>query len=338
MKKLFSTLPVLSALVSAPAFSGWSNVIFYAFHSTSSYNSGRMTILDRGQFVIPWNKGLSYADYVRCDAGPFISGVYFQEYIAWTLVPKKAKTTDGHTVFFTVQDSSGWSEENQADNDYYFFLNGYEWDTWTNNAEPVCVGPNGLASTKTLNKNFNNITFNLLVPADLPKGHYDVPIKYINGIQHHFYSDWRAHYKMPYNLVKSLPAANTLNLSFDIVGGCKPSSQNITIDHGDLAIDKANGNYASKDFSITCDVPVSIKLTLLSNTQSTYNSQDFSVGLGHGLDSIIYLDGIKRKEETLRWTSAGSKTVTIGSQLYGDISKITAGQLSGSMTMTLNIP
>ncbi|HDX9747224.1 TPA: adhesin, partial [Escherichia coli] len=66
--------------------------------------------------------------------------------------------------------------------------------------------------------------------------------------------------------------------------------------------------------------------------------QGVAVGLGNGWDSIIYLDGVKRNEETLRWNTAGSRTVTVGSKLYGEAGKITSGALSGSMTMIMHLP
>ncbi|EQA7150275.1 PapG chaperone-binding domain-containing protein [Escherichia coli] len=52
----------------------------------------------------------------------------------------------------------------------------------------------------------------------------------------------------------------------------------------------------------------------------------------------MYLDGVKRNEETLRWNTAGSRTVTVGSKLYGEAGKITSGALSGSMTMIMHLP
>ncbi|HCT7807815.1 TPA: adhesin [Escherichia coli] len=195
-----------------------------------------------------------------------------------------------------------------------------------------------VGNTKQLSNTFNELRFSLLLPADLPKGRYEVPIKYIRGIQHHYYNGWRGHYKMPYSQVKQLPATNTLMLSFNNTGSCRPSAQSLEINHGNLSIDSAHGNYASQAVTIYCDVPVTVKISLFSNTQPAYNNQGVAVGLGNGWDSIIYLDGVKRNEETLRWNTAGSRTVTVGSKLYGEAGKITSGALSGSMTMIMHLP
>ncbi|HAJ3271338.1 TPA: carbohydrate-binding protein, partial [Escherichia coli] len=81
------------------ALAGWHNVMFYAFNDYSGYDSGNMTIFDRGQFTIPWKTGAASAIYSSCQTPEFVSGVYFQEYIAWVLVPRSAQPTDEYTVF-----------------------------------------------------------------------------------------------------------------------------------------------------------------------------------------------------------------------------------------------
>ncbi|WP_225389961.1 PapG chaperone-binding domain-containing protein, partial [Escherichia coli] len=136
---------------------------------------------------------------------------------------------------------------------------------------------------------------------------------------------------------RALSEHKTLSISWSHYR-CRPSAQSLEINHGNLSIDSAHGNYASQAVTIYCDVPVTVKISLFSNTQPAYNNQGVAVGLGNGWDSIIYLDGVKRNEETLRWNTAGSRTVTVGSKLYGEAGKITSGALSGSMTMIMHLP
>ncbi len=100
MKKWFPAFLFLSLSGCNDALAGWHNVMFYAFNDYSGYDSGNMTIFDRGQFTIPWKTGAASAIYSSCQTPEFVSGVYFQEYIAWVLVPRSAQTTDGYTVFF----------------------------------------------------------------------------------------------------------------------------------------------------------------------------------------------------------------------------------------------
>ncbi len=104
MKKWFPAFLFLSLSGCNDALAGWHNVMFYAFNDYSGYDSGNMTIFDRGQFTIPWKTGAASAIYSSCQTPEFVSGVYFQEYIAWVLVPRSTQTTDRYTVFlmFTV--------------------------------------------------------------------------------------------------------------------------------------------------------------------------------------------------------------------------------------------
>ncbi|EFK2136201.1 carbohydrate-binding protein [Escherichia coli] len=99
MKKWFPAFLFLSLSGCNDALAGWHNVMFYAFNDYSGYDSGNMTIFDRGQFTIPWKTGAASAIYSSCQTPEFVSGVYFQEYIAWVLVPRSTQTTDRYTVF-----------------------------------------------------------------------------------------------------------------------------------------------------------------------------------------------------------------------------------------------
>ncbi|EFU9607180.1 P fimbria tip G-adhesin PapG-I [Escherichia coli] len=335
MKKWFPAFLFLSLSGGNDALAGWHNVMFYAFNDYLTTNAGNVKVIDQPQLYIPWNTGSATATYYSCSGPEFASGVYFQEYLAWMVVPKHVYTNEGFNIFLDVQSKYGWSMENENDKDFYFFINGYEWDTWTNNGARICFYPGNM---KQLNNKFNDLVFRVLLPVDLPKGHYNFPVRYIRGIQHHYYDLWQDHYKMPYDQIKQLPATNTLMLSFDNVGGCQPSTQVLNIDHGSIVIDRANGNIASQTLSIYCDVPVSVKISLLRNTPPIYNNNKFSVGLGNGWDSIISLDGVEQSEEILRWYTAGSKTVKIESRLYGEEGKRKPGELSGSMTMVLSFP
>lgn len=56
MKKWFPAFLFLSLSGCNDALAGWHNVMFYAFNDYSGYDSGNMTIFDRGQFTIPWKQ------------------------------------------------------------------------------------------------------------------------------------------------------------------------------------------------------------------------------------------------------------------------------------------
>ncbi|HEN1067895.1 TPA: fimbrial protein, partial [Escherichia coli] len=82
-----------------------------------------------------------------------------------------------------------------------------------------------------------------------------------------------------------------------------------------------------------------IRFMLLRNTTPTYShGKKFSVGLGHGWDSIVSVNGVDTGETTMRWYKAGTQNLTIGSRLYGESSKIQPGVLSGSATLLMILP
>ena len=107
MKKWFPAFLFLSLSGCNDALAGWHNVMFYAFNDYSGYDSGNMTIFDRGQFTIPWKTGAASAIYSSCQTPEFVSGVYFQEYIAWVLVPRSAQPTDEYTVLMSTVNMAG---------------------------------------------------------------------------------------------------------------------------------------------------------------------------------------------------------------------------------------
>ncbi|HAM6458689.1 TPA: hypothetical protein IB787_005183 [Escherichia coli] len=72
--------------------------------------------------------------------------------------------------------------------------------------------------------------------------------------------------------------------------------------------------------------------------QTYSHGKKFSVGLGHGWDSIVSVNGVDTGETTMRWYKAGTQNLTIGSRLYGESSKIQPGVLSGSATLLMILP
>ncbi|ELH6406670.1 fimbrial protein, partial [Escherichia coli] len=253
---------------------------------------------------------------------------------AWMVIPKHVNDANGFNIFLTLQYRGNWSLDAE-DNDNYYLVQGFGWDQSTAGGGTVCFP---IGDRRYLSWTFGNVTLNAHLPVDLPKGQYNFPIKILRGIQRNNYDYLGGRYKIPSSVMKGIPFGSTVNLSFYNTGGCRPSAQMLEINHGSLSIDRANNNYASQTFSIYCDVPTSVKLSLFSNTQPAYNNQGFSVGLGNGWDSVISLDGVERNEETLHWNTAGARTVTVGSRLYGEVGKITPGILSGSMTMVMRLP
>ncbi len=336
MKKWFPAL-LFSLCVSGES-SAWNNIVFYSLGDVNSYQGGNVVITQRPQFITSWRPGIATVTWNQCNGPEFADGswAYYREYIAWVVFPKKVMTKNGYPLFIEVHNNGSWSEENTGDNDSYFFLKGYKWDERAFDTANLCQKP---GETIRLTEKFDDIIFKVALPADLPLGDYSVTIPYTSGIQRHFASYLGARFKIPYNVAKTLPRENEMLFLFKNIGGCRPSAQSLEIKHGDLSINSANNHYAAQTLSVSCDVPANIRFMLLRNTTPTYShGKKFSVGLGHGWDSIVSVNGVDTGETTMRWYKAGTQNLTIGSRLYGESSKIQPGVLSGSATLLMILP
>lgn len=331
-KKLLFFL-FISLLGGTSVFAANRSTVFYTYTDNLYSNYGRLLTTDSVQFAINIH-GTSNAslNYRACNGFTYTYGVYWSEYFAWMVIPKKV-SANGYTIYLDIQYRGNWSIDSE-DNDNYYLVHGFGWDQPTAGGGVVCPQ---YGDTRPLSWTFGSVTLNAYLPVDLPKGSYSFPVKFLRGIQRNNFDYLGGRYKIPSSQMKSIPFNSVYNLSMDITGGCYPSSQVLDINHGNIAINQASGNIASQKVSVYCDVPATINVSLMPNTPGNYSNVGTSVGLGNGWDSIVSLDGIERNRETLRWNRAGSKTITVGSRLYGESGKIKPGNLSGSMTMVFSI-
>lgn len=320
--------------------------VFVDFRSELAIDGGHVNgIANSVTFGVPFllagkTGTVSYQD---CGGFDFSYGLFWSEYFAWMVIPKHVKDTDTNSdITISLTNKGSWSLDAE-DSDNYYLTIGYGWDepnTWGYTCYDMGAPANGWSDVMPEShiRNFGNVILKASMPVDLPKGQHNIPINILRGLQRNNYSYMGGRYKIPSYIMKTWPFDSTVNLVVDNSGGCQPSSQSLEINHGSLSTDSAQGHYASKTLSIYCNVAADVKISLISNTPPTYSNQKFSVGLGNGWDSIISLDGIERSEEVLRWSTAGTKTVEIGSKLYGEGKNIKTGKLSGSMTMIMSVP
>ncbi|EMV0122666.1 fimbrial protein [Escherichia coli] len=308
------------------------STVFYTFNDTLNSPNGR--IYSTVGVPVPINiSGTSNASltYRECNGFTWSHGLFWSEFFAWMVIPKTT-VYNGHIIYLDIQSRGRWSLDSE-DNDNYYLTQGYAWDE-VHIAGNTCM-PSG--DSPSLSWTFGGVTMNAYLPADMPLGMHTIPIKFLRGIQRNNFTYIGGRYKIPSSRMKTFTFRSVSNLNFEIVGGCRPSVQSLDIEHGSLSIDNANGHMAHKSLSVYCDIPASINIYLLPNTPGNYSSTGTNVGLGNGWDSIVSLDGVERDKENIRWSSAGSKTITVGSRLYGEAGKIKPGNLSGSMTMVFSI-
>lgn len=335
MKKWFPAFLFLSLSGGNDAMAANQSTMFYGFNDTLYVNQGNIRAVDVPQFEVPLSSGNTSLIYQNCNGFTYTYGVYWSEYFAWMVIPKHVNNADGFNIFLTLQYKGIWSLDAE-DNDNYYLVQGFGWDQPTAGGGTVCFP---IGDRRHLSWTFGNVTLNAHLPVDLPKGQYNFPIKILRGIQRNNYDYLGGRYKIPSSVMKGIPFGSTVNLSFYNTGGCRPSAQMLEINHGDLSINSANNHYAAQTLSVSCDVPTNIRFFLLSNTAPAYShGQKFSVGLGHGWDSIVSINGVDTGETTMRWYRAGTQNLTIGSRLYGESSKIQPGVLSGSATLLMILP
>ncbi|HAI5696556.1 TPA: PapG carbohydrate binding domain-containing protein [Escherichia coli] len=336
MKKWFPAFLFLSLSGGNDALAANQSTMFYSFSNTLSSYQGKISPTDFMQFVLNVPHGISTAtlSYVACNGFTWTYGVYWSEYLAWLVIPKYV-VHGGQRIYLDLQYTGSWGRDAEDDDNYYLTY-GFGWDQSTAGGGRVCFNS---GEQRDLSWTFDNVTVNARLPVDLPKGHYSFPVKFLRGIQRNNYDYLGGRYKIPSSLMKTFPFNSTFNLSFDSTGGCRPSAQSLEINHGNLSINSANNHYAAQTLSVSCDVPTNIRFFLLSNTAPAYShGQKFSVGLGHGWDSIVSVNGVDTGETRMRWYRAGTQNLTIGSRLYGESSKIQPGVLSGSATLLMILP
>jgi adhesin PapG len=336
MKKWLPTFLFLSLSGCNDALAANRSVMFYSFNDNLNGSQGSVRPTDYLQFGVNVPQGNSNAtlNYADCNGFTWTHGVYWSEYLAWLVIPKNV-FYHGYNIYLELQYRGSWSKDAE-DNDNYYLVQGFGWDQATAGGGPVCFN---IGERRLLSWTFGNVVVNARLPADLPKGHYSFPVKFLRGIQRNNYDYLLGRYKIPSSLMKTFSFNSTFNLSFDSVGGCRPSAQSLDINHGNLPINSANNNYMSQALSVYCDVPTNIRFLLLSNTVPIYHhNHKFAVGLGRGWDSIVSVNGVETGDTTIRWNRAGTQNLNIGSLLYGEPSKIQPGGLSGSATLLMMLP
>ncbi|EII3552439.1 PapG carbohydrate binding domain-containing protein [Escherichia coli] len=314
-------------------FSAYRSTVFYTFDDNLYTSRGNLVVTDSIQPAININgTSTSTLTYRECNGFTYSHGLYWSEYFAWLVIPKTV-VFNGYHVFIDIYNRGRWSLDSQ-DNENYYLTQGYIWDQVHGGGATVC---GQIGNTLNTSWSFGPVVLNVYLPPDIPKGSNTITVPFLRGIQQNNFDYLGGRHKIPSGLMKTFPFKSKFNIQFNNVGGCRPSVQSLDIEHGNVNINNANGHQADKSISVYCDVPARINFSLLPNTPGTYSYLGTSVGLGNGWDSIVSLDGVERDKETITWSSAGSKTITVGSRLYGESGRIKPGSLSGSMTMVLSI-
>lgn len=129
--------------------------------------------------------------------------------------------------------------------------------------------------------------------------------------------------------------------SINITNKCT-MKENISLSHGHLPIDKAEGNIATDMLDISCYSPVSLKLSVQSRslpTPGTSYSNGIGVGLGNGWASEVKIGDSGLSDVSLTKTISvpqGGISMPITSTLREN-GNISSGNISGNLVLSISM-
>ncbi|MGG7246779.1 PapG chaperone-binding domain-containing protein [Escherichia coli] len=129
--------------------------------------------------------------------------------------------------------------------------------------------------------------------------------------------------------------------TINIMNKCTVSPTEISLNHGELSVDAAEGHSVSQDVSIDCDEAASLKVSVSSRSvPRTLYSDGVGVGLGNGWDSILQIGNSGLSDYSLTdktvSVSEGSTSMQITSMLRKN-GTVSAGNISGSMVFSITL-
>lgn len=129
--------------------------------------------------------------------------------------------------------------------------------------------------------------------------------------------------------------------SINITNKCT-MKENVSLSHGRLPIDKAEGNIATDMLDISCYSPVSLKLSVQSRslpTPGTSYSNGIGVGLGNGWASEVKIGDSGLSDVSLTKTISvpqGGISMPITSTLREN-GNISSGNISGNLVLSISM-
>lgn len=129
--------------------------------------------------------------------------------------------------------------------------------------------------------------------------------------------------------------------SINIINKCSVSPPEISLNHGELSVEEAENHSVSRNVTITCDEPASLRVAISSrSTPRTLYSDGVGVGLGNGWDSVLQIGNCGLSDYSLTnktvSVSGGSTSMLITSTLRKN-GAVSAGNISGSMVFSLEM-
>ncbi|ECK3803940.1 hypothetical protein FRK02_21400 [Salmonella enterica] len=190
----------------------------------------------------------------------------------WVFIPEKISVA-GRSVNLSPSAPAGFV--------YYGTHNGYHIIARrgnTRSASTLGACPQ-IGNSYPVNYTYPEINFFATIPK-LQAGKYQgtIPVRFAYAEHHGVYSDNITKFSdslaLQYSTISNIP------YSINITNSCFISSRNISLDHGSLSTNTANGNTSLEKVSINCDSATSLKVSLKA---VTIPIDKYSDGVGVGL-------------------------------------------------------
>ncbi|HIF9174490.1 TPA: PapG chaperone-binding domain-containing protein [Photobacterium damselae] len=274
-----------------------------------------------------WAWGRPYLSYARCGGKEGITTRTVHQ-AGWVAYPESVNIAGKNA---TIRVTNAISTEKYG---------GYVWaktntSVKTLSTEAVCgtVG-NQYSDDTYINVGSGSFRAEIDIPGNIPVGVYSIPIPMKAAMNSWGYSSAASANPLPISTIHASSTSNPkTTLLINIKNSCTYSTADINIDHGRIRMDRADGNRVKKIFSLNCTAPAKAKFSFSSLSTPNINTpSQYRAGLGHGWDSILYING-NSSSVTTNLTS-GNNTIDIESEL-SETATAKEGLLNG--TAVLNV-
>lgn len=277
--------------------------------------------------------GTMKLSYISCSTTAQ-KNVYYRADDRWLFVPKFV-SVKGKNITISINTlPSGYSISAEDNNEYIIKQEGQIINS------TVYGGCGKVGNTYAINYTYPSFLLDMDV-SDLSAGIYTgvIPVRIAYA---EYYGVYPTDITKFSNDLASQHTTNT-NVPYSIIitNKCTVSPTEISLNHGELSVDVAEGHSVSQNVSIDCDEAASLKVSVSSRKEPrTLYSDGVGVGLGNGWDSVLQIGNSGLSDYSLTdkavSVSEGGNSMQITSMLRKN-GTVSAGNISGSMVFSVTL-
>ncbi|HAX5209939.1 TPA: hypothetical protein JZG45_004857 [Escherichia coli] len=252
----------------------------------------------------------------------------------WLFIPK---TVSIGGITSSVYINTPPSEYNLVNSDYYGF---YIFKKTKNNSYSAMGKCSAIGDTYPINYTYPSFSLNIDI-SGLSSGNFTGVLPIRMAYAEYFGVDYSDITKYSDDLAFQYTSDTEIPYSINITNKCSVSQTEISLNHGELSVEKAENNSVSSNITVTCDEPASLRVAISSrSTPRTLYSDGVGVGLGNGWDSVLQIGNSGLSDYSLTnktvSVSGGNTSMLITSTLRKN-GAVSVGNISGSMVFSLEM-